>query len=230
MEIVSVEALIRWQHPIHGLLGPDTFIPLAEQTGLIVPIGRWVLREACEAARQWPASLMISVNLSPAQFTHGDVVRDVRDVLVQTQLPAQRLELEVTENVMMNDIENALGTLTALKELGVKLNMDDFGTGYSSLGYLRTYPFDSLKIDKRFIAALGCTDSDRAVVQAIINLGKAMGLTVTAEGVETEQQLQALSNDHCHEVQGFFMSRPIDRQALTRLLVGKPAAETAPAL
>ncbi|MGY4492778.1 bifunctional diguanylate cyclase/phosphodiesterase [Pseudomonas sp. TE3610] len=224
MEIVSVEALIRWQHPIHGLLGPDTFIPLAEQTGLIVPIGRWVLREACEAARQWPVSVMISVNLSPAQFTHGDVVRDVRDVLVQTQLPAQRLELEVTENVMMNDIENALGTLTALKELGVKLNMDDFGTGYSSLGYLRTYPFDSLKIDKRFIAALGCTDSDRAVVQAIINLGKAMGLTVTAEGVETEQQLQALSNDHCHEVQGFFMSRPIERQALTHLLVGTPVA------
>ncbi|WP_455926285.1 bifunctional diguanylate cyclase/phosphodiesterase [Pseudomonas putida] len=224
MEIVSVEALIRWQHPIHGLLGPDTFIPLAEQTGLIVPIGRWVLREACEAARQWPASVMISVNLSPAQFTHGDVVRDVRDVLVQTQLPAQRLELEVTENVMMNDIENALGTLTALKELGVKLNMDDFGTGYSSLGYLRTYPFDSLKIDKRFIAALGCTDSDRAVVQAIINLGKAMGLTVTAEGVETEQQLQALSNDHCHEVQGFFMSRPIERLALTHLLVGNPVA------
>ena len=229
MEIVSVEALVRWQHPIHGLLGPDTFIPLAEQTELIVPIGRWVLREACEAARLWPAPLVISVNLSPAQFTHGDVVRDVRDVLVQTRLPAHRLELEVTENVMMNDIDNALSTLTALKELGVKLNMDDFGTGYSSLGYLRTYPFDSLKIDKRFIAALDSTASDRAVVQAIINLGKAMGLTVTAEGVETEQQLHTLATDDCHEVQGYFMSRPVDRQALTALL-GHRAPEPAVAV
>ncbi len=222
MEIVSVEALVRWLHPVHGLLAPDTFIALAEQTRLIVPIGAWVLREACEAARQWPMPLVVSVNLSPAQFARSDVVRDVRDVLVQTQLPAHRLELEVTENVMMHDIDNALSTLTALKELGVKLNMDDFGTGYSSLGYLRTYPFDSIKIDKRFIAALDSTDSDRAVVQAIINLGKAMGLTVTAEGVETEQQLQTLSDDRCHEVQGYFMSRPIDRQALTRLLA-KPA-------
>ncbi|WP_416426465.1 EAL domain-containing protein [Pseudomonas sp. App30] len=218
MEIVSVEALVRWQHPVHGLLAPDTFIGLAEETGLIVQIGRWVLREACDAARHWPAPLMVSVNLSPAQFARSDVVREVRDALVQTQLPAHRLELEVTENVMMHDIENALGTLTALKELGVKLNMDDFGTGYSSLGYLRTYPFDSLKIDKRFIAALESTDSDRAVVQAIISLGKAMGLTVTAEGVENEQQLQTLCNDQCHEVQGYFMSRPIDRQALTALL------------
>jgi len=203
---------------VHGLLAPDTFIGLAEETGLIVQIGRWVLREACDAARHWPAPLMVSVNLSPAQFARSDVVREVRDALVQTQLPAHRLELEVTENVMMHDIENALGTLTALKELGVKLNMDDFGTGYSSLGYLRTYPFDSLKIDKRFIAALESTDSDRAVVQAIISLGKAMGLTVTAEGVENEQQLQTLCNDQCHEVQGYFMSRPIDRQALTALL------------
>ncbi len=227
MEIVSVEALVRWQHPIHGLLGPDTFIPLAEQTGLIVPLGRWVLREACEAAFQWPTALVVSVNLSPAQFAGSDVVRDVRDVLVQTRLPAQRLELEVTENVMLNDIEHALGTLTALKELGVKLNMDDFGTGYSSLGYLRAYPFDSLKIDKRFIAALESTDSDRAVVQAIISLGNAMGLTVTAEGVETAEQLRTLSRDHCHEVQGFFMSPPIDRHALTRLL-GAPLP--APAL
>ncbi|EIK98281.1 diguanylate cyclase/phosphodiesterase [Pseudomonas sp. M47T1] len=227
MEIVSVEALVRWQHPIHGLLQPDTFIPLAEQTGLIVQLGRWVLREACDAARLWPETLVVSVNLSAAQFSRNDVVRDVRDVLVQTRLPAQRLELEVTENVMMNDIDNALGTLTALKELGVKLNMDDFGTGYSSLGYLRTYPFDSLKIDKRFIAALESTDRDRAVVQAIINLGKAMGLTVTAEGVENEQQLQTLSNNHCHEVQGYFMSRPLDRQALTRLLGNNNAQKTA---
>jgi diguanylate cyclase (GGDEF)-like protein/PAS domain S-box-containing protein len=218
MAIVSVEALVRWDHPIEGLIGPDAFIPLAEATDLIVPLGRWVLREACETARQWPDELMVSVNLSPAQFTRSDVVADVRETLIQTGLAAHRLELEITENVMLNDIDNALGTLLALKELGVRLNMDDFGTGYSSLGYLRTYPFDSLKIDKRFIASMTCGANDRAVVQAIINLGKAMGLKVTAEGVETEQQLAILNDDACHEVQGFYMSKPIDKHAFALLL------------
>lgn len=218
LEIVSVEALVRWQHPVEGLLGPDTFIPLAEQTDLIVPLGRWVLREACETARNWPAGLLVSVNLSPAQFSRSDVVRDVHQILVETGFPAQRLELEITENVMLNDIEGALGTMNALKELGVRLNMDDFGTGYSSLGYLRTYPFDSIKIDKRFIAGLSSDGNDRAVVQAIINLGKAMGLTVTAEGVETEQQLKALGKEQCHEVQGYYLSKPIDKLAFEALL------------
>ena len=218
LEIVSVEALVRWQHPVEGLLGPDTFIPLAEQTDLIVPLGRWVLREACETARNWPAGLLVSVNLSPAQFSRSDVVRDVHEILVETGFPAQRLELEITENVMLNDIEGALGTMNALKELGVRLNMDDFGTGYSSLGYLRTYPFDSIKIDKRFIAGLSSDGNDRAVVQAIINLGKAMGLTVTAEGVETEQQLKALGKEQCHEVQGYYLSKPIDKLAFEALL------------
>ncbi|MDD0994175.1 EAL domain-containing protein, partial [Pseudomonas sp. TNT2022 ID681] len=218
MEIVSVEALLRWQHPVEGLLGPDTFIPLAEQTDLIVPLGRWVLREACEIAKGWPTGLLVSVNLSPAQFSRSDVVKDVRDILIETGFPAQRLELEITENVMLNDIEGALGTMNALKELGVRLNMDDFGTGYSSLGYLRTYPFDSIKIDKRFIAGLSSDGNDRAVVQAIINLGKAMGLTVTAEGVETEQQLRALDKEKCHEVQGFYLSKPVDKVAFEQLL------------
>ena len=218
LEIVSVEALVRWNHPIEGLLAPDTFIPLAEQTDLIVPLGRWVLREACETARRWPSSLLVSVNLSPAQFARSDVVADIREVLIQTGFPAQRLELEITEGVMLNDVDNALNILTALKELGVRLNMDDFGTGYSSLGYLRTYPFDSLKIDKRFISSLTATGNERAVVQAIINLGNAMGMTVTAEGVETEQQLQTLASDACHEVQGFYLSRPMDKQALEILL------------
>ncbi|MNJ11069.1 Phytochrome-like protein cph2 [compost metagenome] len=219
LEIVSVEALVRWQHPIEGLLGPDTFIPLAEQTDLIVPLGRWVLREACETARNWPNHLLVSVNLSPAQFSRSDVVNDVYTILVETGFPAQRLELEITENVMLNDIEGALGTMTALKELGVRLNMDDFGTGYSSLGYLRTYPFDSIKIDKRFIAGLSTESNDRAVVQAIINLGKAMGLTVTAEGVETEQQLEALGKEKCHEVQGYYLSKPVDKLAFEQLLL-----------
>jgi len=219
LHIVSVEALLRWQHPQEGLLGPDTFIPLAEQSDLIVALGRWVLLEACRTARRWPEHLLVSVNLSPAQFLRSDVVADVREVLLETGFPAQRLELEITENVMLNDIEGALGTMLALKELGVRLNMDDFGTGYSSLGYLRTYPFDSIKIDKRFIAGLtNQSGNDRAVVQAIINLGKAMGLTVTAEGVETEQQLRALGKERCHEVQGFYLSRPVDREGFEALL------------
>jgi len=216
--IVSVEALVRWQHPTKGLLGPDLFIGLAEQTDLIVPLGRWVLREACETALTWPSDILLSVNLSPAQFALSDVVEDVREALVQTRFPASRLELEITENVMLVDTDGALATMNALKELGVRLNMDDFGTGYSSLGYLRAYPFDGIKIDKRFIASISHGANDRAVVQAIIGLGKAMGLTVTAEGVETEEQLDILGKDQCNEVQGYFMSRPIDKSAFAQLL------------
>ncbi|MCM2464202.1 EAL domain-containing protein [Pseudomonas sp. CG7] len=226
-EIVAVEALVRWQHPTQGLLGPDAFIPLAEQTDLIVPLSRWVLREACETALTWPGELMVSVNLSPAQFERSDVVEDVRQVLIETRFPASRLELEITENVMLNDVDGALQVMNALKELGVRLNMDDFGTGYSSLGYLRTYPFDGIKIDKRFIASMSNSSNDRAVVQAIINLGKAMGLTVTAEGVETLAQLGSLGSDQCHEVQGYFLSRPIDKQAFAQLLEnGRPLPKT----
>jgi len=220
-DIVSVEALVRWQHPTRGLLGPDFFIPLAEQTDLIVRIGRWVLREACETALTWPNDVMLSVNMSPAQFAHSDVVEDVRETLVSTRFPASRLELEITENVMLNDTEGALATMNMLKQLGVRLNMDDFGTGYSSLGYLRAYPFDGIKIDKRFIASISNGENDRAVVQAIISLGKAMGLTVTAEGVETEEQLAILGNDECHEVQGYLMSRPVDKTTVASLLETK---------
>lgn len=217
-QIVSVEALLRWQHPVQGLLNPDAFIPLAEQTDLIVPLGRWVLREACETALTWPGAMMVSVNLSPVQFARSDVIEDVREALIQSRLPASRLELEITENVMLIDVDGALATMNALKELGVRLNMDDFGTGYSSLGYLRTYPFDGIKIDKRFIASMSNGSNDRAVVQAIINLGKAMGLTVTAEGVETLEQLDFLISDQCHEVQGFYLSRPVGKEALLPLL------------
>ncbi|NIE72855.1 EAL domain-containing protein [Pantoea sp. Ap-967] len=223
--VASAEALVRWRHPRLGLLRPDRFIPLAEESDLIVQLGNWVLREACERARAWPLAVMVSVNMSPAQFRRSDVVRDVADALRCSGLPAQRLELEITENVMLNDVEGALHTMTALKELGVRLNMDDFGTGYSSLGYLRTYPFDSIKIDKRFVQSLGKSDSDRSVVQAIINLGNAMGMTVTAEGVETPEQLALLSDDQCHEVQGFLLSKPVENQVLMRLMEAGKAAD-----
>ncbi|MCO7623097.1 bifunctional diguanylate cyclase/phosphodiesterase [Pseudomonas guariconensis] len=223
ISVASVEALVRWQHPRLGLLRPDRFIALAEESDLIVLLGNWVLHEACTKAREWPQAVMVSVNMSPAQFSRSDVVQDVGDALRATGLPAHRLELEITENVMLNDVEGALHTMHALKELGVRLNMDDFGTGYSSLGYLRTYPFDSIKIDKRFVQSLGKSGSDRSVVQAIINLGNAMGMTVTAEGVETAEQLALLSDDQCHEVQGFLLSEPVENVVLVRMMEEKVA-------
>ena len=221
-EIASIEALVRWIHPERGLIGPDEFIGIAEESDIIVKLGRWVLNEACETATHWPGHLVVSVNVSPAQFTRSNIVDDVREALKLSGLQADRLELEITENVMLNDIEGALKTMHSLKELGVKLNMDDFGTGYSSLGYLRTYPFDSIKIDKRFIASLAKGGNDRTIVQAIIHLGRAMGMTVTAEGVETEDQYEILKSDQCNEVQGFLLSKPIAKEDLQRLLAEKP--------
>jgi EAL domain-containing protein (putative c-di-GMP-specific phosphodiesterase class I) len=215
--IASVEALVRWQHPSKGLIGPDEFIPIAERSDIIVKLGRWVLVTACETAVKWPNDFAISVNISPAQFTKSDIVNDVREALKKSGLQAYRLELEITESVMLSDVEGALTIMRSLKELGVKLNMDDFGTGYSSLGYLRTYPFDSIKIDKRFTASLSKGESDRTIVQAIIHLGRAMGMSVTAEGVETEDQLQLLREDQCNEVQGFLFSKPVTSDELIKI-------------
>ncbi len=226
--IASAEALIRWNHPRRGLIGPDEFIGLAEESDLIVQIGNWVLREACATAASWPGEVMVSVNVSPAQFMTGDIVWQVREALRLAHLDARRLELEVTENVMLNDVDGALRTMTALKELGVRLNMDDFGTGYSSLGYLRTYPFDSIKIDKRFVASMEKTGRDRSIVQAIINLGNALNLRVTAEGVETEGQMHILRDEQCHELQGFLLSRPLDAQGLRDLLAREAGQTQAP--
>ncbi|MEP9315519.1 EAL domain-containing protein [Pseudomonas sp. LABIM340] len=218
LAIVSAEALLRWNHPTRGLVGPDEFIKLAEESDLIVDIGEWVLNQACREAAGWPQSMLVSVNISPSQFTHADIVGQVKRALVESGLSAGRLELEVTENTMLGDVECALLTMQALKELGVKLNMDDFGTGYSSLGYLRAYPFDSIKIDRRFVATLDTTGRDRSIVQAIIGLGRALNLAVTAEGVETEDQLRILEDEQCGEVQGFLFSEAVDRKSLARLL------------
>ncbi|MES2820848.1 MAG: EAL domain-containing protein [Pseudomonadota bacterium] len=218
LQMVGAEALVRWQHPRHGLLGPDRFIGLAEETGLIGALGAWVLRQACTAAMDWPQPLAVSVNLSPVQFRRGALVALVRDVLIETGLSATRLELEITESVMLDDSEGALQTLNELKALGVRLALDDFGTGYSSLSYLRAYPFDSLKIDRSFIADLDSTENNHAIVHAIVGLGKALSLRVTAEGVETAEQLDLLRSEGCDEVQGFLLSPPLPGEQLYRLL------------
>ncbi|WP_137886904.1 EAL domain-containing protein [Pseudomonas sp. 2FE] len=218
LRLAGVEALVRWQHPQRDLLGPERFIALAEETGLIAPLGAWVLRSACREAMRWPQPLLVSVNLSPLQFRRSDLVAQVKAALDESGLPAARLELEITESVMLEDAEGALVTLKQLKALGLRLSMDDFGTGYSSLNYLRAYPFDALKIDRSFIAGLDGSADSRAIVQAIIGLGHALSMTVTAEGVENQQQLSLLQRDGCHEAQGFYLSQPLPVEQLRALL------------
>lgn len=216
MIIRSAEALVRWQHPVRGLIAPMEFIPLAEENGMIVPLGEWVLRTACKAALGW-GTIGVSVNVSPAQIRAGNLVAIVGEVLADTGLPAAMLELEITEGVLLENTERARATLLELKALGVTLAMDDFGTGYSSLGYLRSFPFDRLKIDKQFIADMGAQDS-RAIVQSILGLGKALGMAVTAEGVETAEQLLLLQGDACDEVQGYYTARPLPAEEFSLLL------------
>lgn len=216
LNVRSIEALIRWRRPDGAIVAPSTFIPVAEETGLIVPIGAWVLSQACMTAAR--LSIAVSVNVSPIQFRAEGFVQTVADTLTATGLPADRLELEITEGVLLEDTERAMTILDALKRLGVRLAMDDFGTGYSSLGYLRSFPFDAIKIDRRFIADLKTSGDARAIVQAVLGLGRALGMRVTAEGVETLEQLMLLRNDQCEEVQGFFTGRPMPEQDLPGLL------------
>jgi diguanylate cyclase (GGDEF)-like protein len=215
----SFEALVRWQHPQRGLLPPDTFIPLAEETGLIQPLGRWVLEHACREAMTWPEEIGLSVNLSPGQLAENeDVVAVVANALRSTGLPASRLELEITERVLLDHAHSALSTLTALRALGVRLSLDDFGTGFSSLAYLRKYPLDGIKIDRSFISHMTERGNDQAIVQAMIDLGRSLGITVTAEGVETLEQLECLQRHPCDEVQGFHFSKAVPADQIGRLM------------
>ncbi|WP_447651119.1 bifunctional diguanylate cyclase/phosphodiesterase [Pseudomonas abietaniphila] len=215
----SFEALVRWQHPQRGLLPPDTFIPLAEETGLIQPLGRWVLEHACREAMTWPEEIGLSVNLSPGQLAENeDVVAVVANALRSTGLPASRLELEITERVLLDHAHSALSTLTALRALGVRLSLDDFGTGFSSLAYLRKYPLDGIKIDRSFISHMTERGNDQAIVQAMIDLGRSLGITVTAEGVETLEQLECLQRHPCDEVQGFHFSKAVPADQIGRLI------------
>jgi diguanylate cyclase (GGDEF)-like protein/PAS domain S-box-containing protein len=212
--VIGYEALLRWDHPERGRVPPADFIPLAEECGLIVPIGSWVLSTACAEAVSWDPQLIISVNLSPAQFLQPGIVNTVADALHRTGLSPNRLELEITEGTLMHDAQNALRILTSLKELGVKLAMDDFGTGYSSLSYLRKFPFDKIKIDRSFVSDLEDNGEAQIIVQAVIAMSRSLRLDVTAEGVETEQQLAMLRALGCTFVQGYLLGRPCSADQL----------------
>lgn len=207
--VIGFEALVRWQHAERGLIGPGEFIPVAEETGQIVPMGTWVLRQACRDAVQWPDTLRVSVNLSAVQFRSAHLIDVVERALLDSGLPAERLELEVTETALIDDHESAQATLMALRSRGIRVALDDFGTGYSSLAYLRRFPMDKLKIDGMFVRSLDSDRDAQAVVTAIIALAKALRLDTTAEGVETAEQMAMLRALGCDDVQGFLMARPM---------------------
>ena len=207
-EITGFEALVRWHHPRSGLVPPSTFIPLAEETGVIVALGEWVLRSACREAASWPKPLCVAVNLSPVQFQRGDLAKLVHEILLETGLSPSRLELEITEGVLIGDFSGAVATLRRLKNLGVRIAMDDFGTGYSSLSYLQSFPFDKIKIDQSFIANLAHSQQAATIIRAVIALGRGLDLPVVAEGVETQEQLKFLAAERCNEIQGFLIGRP----------------------
>ncbi len=227
-EVIGFEALARWLHPVRGFVPPGDFIPLAEESGLIVEMGEWILREACREAASWPLPLQIAVNLSPAQFMHGDLVGLVHSILLETGLAPDRLELEITEGVLIEDFDRGLALLRRLKALGVRVSMDDFGSGYSSLSYLQAFPFDKIKIDRAFVINLGRNPQSAAIVRAVIGLGHGLEMSIVAEGVETQEQLGFLADVGCDAVQGYFIGRPapIGQYAV---LVGRSADSIRPA-
>ncbi len=218
MQIIGAEALVRWHHPTRGLLLPEQFIPLAEETGLIIPLGRWVLHQACQQAASWPVDMVVSVNLSPLQLHDDRLLDEIAHALGENGLAGERLELEITESALLQETQSTLDLLKRIKALGVHLAVDDFGTGYSSLTSLRHYPFDVIKIDNSFVAGIEQSTEDHSIVRALIELGRGLQMRVTAEGVETEEQLRLLTDDGCTEVQGFHMSLPMPAEELRRLL------------
>jgi diguanylate cyclase (GGDEF)-like protein len=216
--IVGFEALIRWNHPERGLISPLEFIPLAEETALIVPIGEWVLRQACEEAAKWPSHISIAVNLSPVQFKTGVVTQMVMNALARSGLNPNRLELEITESVLLFNNEATLNTLHQLRTLGVRISMDDFGTGYSSLSYLRSFPFDKIKIDRSFIHNLSSSKDSMAIIRAVTGLGSSLGMMTTGEGVETREELDYLRREGCTQAQGYFFSKARPAREIHELL------------
>lgn len=217
-QMMGAEALVRWQHPVRGLIPPDVFIPIAEESGLILSLSNWVLDAACNSAARWPKNLFVSVNLSPTEFKRGNLVERVQKALHNSGVNPARVELEITESVMLEDTEGALEVMHTLKRLGLRIAMDDFGTGYSSLSYLRAFPFDGLKIDRSFLSRLDESDDDKAIIQAIVGLGRALSLTVTAEGIETAEHLNLLKTVSCDEGQGYYLSCPLDDRKFNALV------------
>ena len=217
-KVTAFEALMRWQHPERGMVPPSDFIPVAEEMGLIVQLGEWALRQACAEATEWPDEVCVSVNLSPLQFSKGNLVSSVMSALASAGLPASRLELEITESVLLEKSERNITILNQLRDLGVRISMDDFGTGYSSIGYLRSFPFDKIKIDQSFVRDLLVDEGSLAIVRAIAGLGVSFGMITTAEGVETEEQMRCLNLEGCIEVQGYLYSRPVPADEIAGVL------------
>lgn len=219
---VGVEALLHWRHPVHGRIGPEIFVPLAEDTGLIVPIGAWVLEEACTQGVRWHAAgasgLRVAVNLSPVQFRHPDLAGLIADVLARTGFPAAALELEITERVLMEHTEANLATLERLRRQGVRISIDDFGVGHSSLAYLHRFPFDEVKIDRSFVCCLDDDQGAAAIVRATLTLGRSLHMQTVAEGVETAEQLAFLGTEGCNLAQGYFFSPPVPVQEIDSLV------------
>jgi diguanylate cyclase (GGDEF)-like protein len=217
-QVCGFEALLRWHHPSRGLVSPCDFIPAAEDMGLIVPLGEWVLRKACAEAASWPEHIKVAVNLSPAQFKSKGLALAVTSALADSGLSPHRLELEITESVLLLESETTLVTLHQLRDLGVKISMDDFGTGYSSLSYLRSFPFDKIKIDRSFVRDLSDREDSIAIVRAVSGLGRNLGMSTTAEGVETAEQLGQLRGEGCTEVQGYYFSQPTPAEEILSVI------------
>jgi diguanylate cyclase (GGDEF)-like protein len=223
-EISGFEALIRWNHPEKGLVSPATFIPLAEEIGFIVPLGEWVIRQACATAAQWPQDLLVAINISAAQFRSPGLLQVIVGALASSGLQPTRLEIEITETVLLHNRETALAVLHQLRALGVRIAMDDFGTGYSSLTYLQCFPFDKIKIDRSFVKDITENAGSLNIVRAVAALAKGMGMTATAEGVETSEQLERIASEGCTEMQGFLFSKPLPAQEIERrFLSGREA-------
>nr|WP_229169734.1 EAL domain-containing protein [Bradyrhizobium altum] len=221
------EALLRWRHPERGSISPAEFIPVAEETGLINELGEWVLRKACSDAAQWPDGIMLAVNVSPVQFRSKTLALKVAKALADSGLSADRLELEITEAVLIRDDEEALAVLHQLKELGVRIALDDFGTGYSSLSYLRRFPFDKIKIDRSFVTDVAEADGSSAIVRAVVSMASARSMTTTADGVETEIQREVLRELGCGQMQGYLFSPAVPTDRLKDLLFGTTASAAA---
>jgi diguanylate cyclase (GGDEF)-like protein/PAS domain S-box-containing protein len=227
-EVCSFEALIRWNRPGIGMVSPADFIPLAEETGLINQIGEWVMREACREAAAWPGHIMVSVNLSPVQFKNRTLVQMIMSALAASGLAPGRLEVEITESILVQDSDSALEMLKSLRLLGVKIALDDFGTGYSSLSYLQSFPFDKIKIDRSFIKDLESGNENAlAIVSAVVQLGSSLGMATTAEGVETADQLEIVRSRGCTEIQGYLLSPPKPAQQIAEYCVSRPASSDA---